>query len=79
VLSLLPAGEYTVTVTATGFQSLTQARVVVDALATVGLDLKLQIGAANQSITVSEAPFTGSYAPGTLPPPFLCLTRNRGL
>ena len=32
MLSLLPAGEYTVTVKATGFQTLTQARVIVDAL-----------------------------------------------
>ena len=37
-LPLLPAGEYTVTVSATGFQALTQTRVIVDALATVGLD-----------------------------------------
>ncbi len=33
VLPLLPAGEYTVTVKATGFQTLTQTHVVVDALA----------------------------------------------
>src|SRR3982751_799140 len=39
-LSLLRAGEYTVTVKATGFQAFTQARVVLDALATVGLDIK---------------------------------------
>ena len=55
-LPLLPAGEYTVSVSATGFQALTQTRVIVDALATVGLDLKLQVGAANQSITVEAAP-----------------------
>ena len=55
VLSLLPAGEYTVTVKATGFQTLTQARVMVDALAVVGLDLKLQLGAASQSVTVDTA------------------------
>jgi len=30
-IQLLPAGEYTVTVTATGFQALTQTRVIVDA------------------------------------------------
>src|SRR3954470_9699066 len=52
-LSLLPAGQYTVTVTAAGFQTLTQTRVVVDALATVGLDIKLQLGSANQSVTVN--------------------------
>src|SRR5438270_3365012 len=33
VLSLLPAGEYSVSVTATGFQTLALARVAVDALA----------------------------------------------
>ena len=56
VLSFLPAGEYSVTVTAAGFQTLTQPRVAVDALAVVGLDLKVQIGAASQSVTVEAAP-----------------------
>lgn len=56
VLSLLPAGQYTVTVKATGFQTLTQEQVALDALATVGLNLKLQIGAATQSVTVDVAP-----------------------
>ncbi len=56
VLPFLPAGEYSVTVTAAGFQSLTQPRVAVDALAVVGLDLKVQIGAASQSVTVEAAP-----------------------
>jgi hypothetical protein len=56
VLSLLPAGDYNVTVTATGFQTMTQTHIVVDALAVVGLDLKLQIGAANQSVTVETSP-----------------------
>jgi hypothetical protein len=55
-LSLLPAGDYSVTVAATGFQTLTQAKVVLDALAVVGLDLKLQIGTSNQSVTVETAP-----------------------
>ena len=55
-IQLLPAGEYTVSVSATGFQALTQTRVMVDALATLGLELKLQIGAANQSVTVEAAP-----------------------
>ena len=56
VLPLLPAGEYTVTVKATGFQTLTQSHVIVDALATVGVNPKLQIGAATQSITVEDQP-----------------------
>jgi len=56
VLSLLPAGEYTVTVTATGFQSFTQQNIVLDALQVAGLSPKLQVGQANQSITVESAP-----------------------
>lgn len=56
VLPLLPAGEYTVTVTATGFETLTQSHVIVDALATVGLNPKLQFGAATQSVTVQDQP-----------------------
>ena len=58
VLPLLPAGEYTVTVKATGFQNLTQPHVIVDALANVAVNPKLQIGAATQTITVSEQPTT---------------------
>src|SRR5580693_2891528 len=56
VLPLLPAGEYTVTVKATGFEALTQSHVIVDALATVGVNPKLQIGAANQTVTVQDQP-----------------------
>ncbi len=48
----LPPGEYTVTVTAVGFQTLKQQHVVVDALATVAVNPKLQIGAATQSVIV---------------------------
>jgi hypothetical protein len=55
-LSLLPAGEYRVTVQANGFQTLSQTRVMVDALATVGLQLKLEVGTATQSVTVEESP-----------------------
>jgi len=56
VLSPLQPGEYTVTVEAAGFQTLTQQHMVVDALATLGLNPKLQLGTASQSITVVEAP-----------------------
>ena len=44
VLPLLTAGEYTVTVKATGFQTLTQPHVIVDALANVAVN---QIGRAH--------------------------------
>jgi hypothetical protein len=56
VLPLLTAGEYSVTVKATGFENLTQPHVIVDALANVAVNPKLQIGAATQTITVSEQP-----------------------
>jgi len=56
VLSPLPAGEYNVKVAASGFQTVTQEHVVVDALATVSLSLQLTIGAATQQVTVTESP-----------------------
>src|SRR5208282_5277920 len=56
VLPLLDPGEYTVTVKATGFKTYTQLHVIVDALATVAVDPKLQIGANTQTITVQERP-----------------------
>jgi len=55
-LSPLPAGSYIVTVSAKGFQTLTQKNVVVNALETVSLNLKLTVGAQQQSITVTAAP-----------------------
>jgi len=56
VLSPLPPGEYKVTVTAAGFQTLTQEHVTVAALGTVGLSPKLQVGTATQTVVVEGAP-----------------------
>src|SRR5215510_8583851 len=56
VIAPLPVGEYTVTVSAAGFQTLIQQKVVVDALAVVNLDLALKVGNVQQSVTVTEAP-----------------------
>lgn len=52
----LTPGEYTLTVTAKGFQKFVQEHVTVDALVTVAVNVKLSIGAAEQTITVTSAP-----------------------
>lgn len=56
VLPLLPAGEYQVKVEAPGFETLSQSGVVVDALAVVGLNPQLKIGAINESTVVTTQP-----------------------
>ncbi|HEY3838922.1 MAG TPA: TonB-dependent receptor [Bryobacteraceae bacterium] len=56
VLTPLPPGEYSVSVSAPGFQGLNQAHINVNALETTSLNPKLQVGAATQSITVDAAP-----------------------
>ena len=58
VITPLPAGEYKVTVTANGFQTLAQSNIAVNALETTSLNPKLQVGATTQSITVDAAPPT---------------------
>jgi hypothetical protein len=56
VLSPLDPGTYNVTVTAQGFKTLTQDKVVVDALQVVGLNIVLQIGTVAETVTVTTAP-----------------------
>ncbi|HZS54117.1 MAG TPA: carboxypeptidase-like regulatory domain-containing protein, partial [Bryobacteraceae bacterium] len=56
VISPLQPGKYSVTVVANGFRKLQQDNIVVDALATVGLNPQLQVGNTEQSITVEAAP-----------------------
>ncbi|MGH9851513.1 MAG: carboxypeptidase regulatory-like domain-containing protein, partial [Blastocatellia bacterium] len=56
VISPLPPGEYTIAVSANGFKPLLQEKVVVDALSTVGLNLSLQVGATNETVTITSAP-----------------------
>jgi carboxypeptidase family protein len=55
VLSPLAPGEYSVSVSANGFQSLIREKVIVDALGTVGLNLTLQIGKTTETVTVEAA------------------------
>ncbi len=52
----LQPGEYIVTVVAPGFQTLKQQHVVVDALETVTVNPKLQMGQATQSVIVEAEP-----------------------
>ena len=56
VISPLPAGEYTVTVTAAGFQTVNQEHIMVDALSMVGLNLTLKVGSSSEQITVVDTP-----------------------
>jgi len=55
-ISTLDPGTYTITVSAKGFEKLTQKSVEVNALETLTLNPKLTIGAADQSVTVSTLP-----------------------
>ena len=41
--------QYNVQVAASGFQTLTQERITVDALATIALDLTLKVGSADRT------------------------------
>jgi Carboxypeptidase regulatory-like domain len=56
VIKPLPPGEYKVTVSLTGFLTLIQDKVMVDALSTVTLNLGLKVGDVKETVTVSEAP-----------------------
>lgn len=55
-LPTLDPGDYTVTVSANGFQKLVQENVHVNALETQTLNPKLTVGAASEEVTVSAAP-----------------------
>jgi hypothetical protein len=56
VLSPLPAGAYRVEVSSPGFQRLLEEGVTVDGARMAALNLKLNVGAANQTVTVTAAP-----------------------
>ena len=56
VLSPLDPGDYTVTTTAAGFESLIRKNVHVDGMQVLGLNLTLKIGTANMTVTVTDAP-----------------------
>jgi hypothetical protein len=56
VITPLPPGEYKLTVSLTGFQTLVQEKVIVDALSTVSVNLTLKVGSISETITVADAP-----------------------
>ncbi|ADW70522.1 TonB-dependent receptor [Granulicella tundricola] len=55
-LSPLEAGQYTVTIVATGFEKLTQEHIQVNALQIVGLKPQLTLGVSTETVTVEGAP-----------------------
>lgn len=65
ITPLLP-GPYTVVVAAPGFEGYRQENVTVDALATVSLNVKLTVGKANETVTISSAPPVVDTADATL-------------
>ncbi len=55
-VSPIQPGHYIITVTAKGFETLVQEQVTLDALQTLGLNLKMSVGAETQTITITDAP-----------------------
>ncbi len=55
-ISALIPGTYTVTVAAAGFQGFKQENVTVDALVTVSVNVKLTVGQATETVTITAAP-----------------------
>jgi carboxypeptidase family protein len=56
VIKPLPAGEYKIVVSRTGFLTMIQEKVVVDALSTVTVNLSLTVGDVKETVTVTDAP-----------------------
>lgn len=55
-ISPLAPGQYSITVSAVGFEKFVQQHITVDALKTIAVNISLRVGAASQTITVSTAP-----------------------
>ena len=56
VLSPLPPGDYTISIVASGFKTFLQEHVNVVALQTASLKSALNLGSANETVTVTAAP-----------------------
>lgn len=58
MITPLSVGEYRVTVTATGFRTAVQEKVIVDALTTISVNVSMQVGSTGEQVTVSDTPPT---------------------
>jgi hypothetical protein len=56
VITPLPPGEYKITVSVSGFQTMIQEKVIVDALTTVTVNIAMKVGSVNETITVDSLP-----------------------
>jgi carboxypeptidase family protein len=65
-LAPLDPGDYTVTVTAAGFESLIRENIHVNGLQVLALNMTLQVGTASQTVTVTSAPPALETANATL-------------
>jgi hypothetical protein len=54
--SPLQAGKYLILVDAKGFKTLVQENVTLDALQTLGINLKMVVGSASEEVTITDAP-----------------------
>ena len=55
-ISPIIPGTYTVTVTADGFSTFKQEKLIVDALSNVGLNVSLKTGSQSETVTVTDTP-----------------------
>jgi hypothetical protein len=55
-IDYLPVGKYTVEVTAPGFERFVQKNIALDVGQTLAVNITLAVGAASQTVTVTEAP-----------------------
>src|SRR5262249_40412315 len=55
VISPLPAGEYSISANASGFQTLVQDNVIVDGLSTVAVNLSLKVGNPTETVAVTDS------------------------
>ncbi|MGD0481228.1 MAG: carboxypeptidase-like regulatory domain-containing protein [Terracidiphilus sp.] len=65
-IDYLPVGTYTVEVTAPGFERFVQKNIALDVGQTLAVNITLAVGAASQTVTVTEAPPVVNTSDATL-------------